>query len=129
MTRHSPANPPNSPAQGRGATHGAKPAKRGVERKTAGAPKYPIQPLAQRLGYGDLTGRSILNEANTERRNELCQRIGINPKRLAWMIDPRNPNGGLDPWEADRAATAAGTHPRQIWPDWQLWLPDDDTDE
>lgn len=95
---------------------------------TRNQPRWPLAPLAAHLGYGDLTGRSILNAANTERRNELCQRIGINPSRLAWMIDPRNPNGGLDPWEADRAATAAGIHPRQIWPDWNMWLPDEEVD-
>ena len=25
---------------------------------------------------------------------------------------------GLDPWQADRLATAAGFHPCQVWPEW-----------
>lgn len=90
--------------------------------------RYPIGPIAEKLGYGDLAGRSILQAVNSDRKHELCERIGIDPARLAWMIDPRNTNGGLDPWEADTAAIRNGFHPREIWPDWHMWLPDDEPD-
>lgn len=79
---------------------------------------YPIEPVAKALGITATRGTMIQPRTGrlTDAGAMFCDHIGLNPSRLASILDPRR--GDLRFWEADTVAAAIGLHPANLWPEW-----------
>lgn len=59
-----------------------------------------------------LEALAVALDAHTD--TQLAGALGVSRRTIVrWRA-----RGGLDPWQADRAATAAELHPLNVWPTW-----------
>lgn len=87
---------------------------------------YPIAMVVQLIADESWTvTRGAMIEPRTGKPTDhgraFCARIGLDPRRLPALLDPRRL--GLTFWEADEVAQSIGRHPSTVWPEWA----DDDT--
>lgn len=99
---------------------------RPTSRAQATPSRYPLEPLADALGVTlGVPGRP----ATFDGSNGLVA-LAEYLEMSRGQVYTRLKRGGLDVWEADRAACKLGKHASEIWPEWGDELLDDlDEDE
>ncbi|MBS1836225.1 MAG: hypothetical protein JST64_00855 [Actinobacteria bacterium] len=79
---------------------------------------FPLAPIVAIIGVKATRAALVASRTGkpTDGGLAFCERIGVPPRRLAALLDPRC--GELTFWEADTAACRIGLHPMLVWPDW-----------